>query len=69
MRSVSAVTARITCSTSTIVVPWSRMRRISATAPSISLGVRPRQHLVEQQQPRRDASAARKLEELASGAG
>jgi hypothetical protein len=40
-RSVSAITARITCSTNTIVAPWSRILRISAIAPSISPGVRP----------------------------
>ena len=64
-RSVSASTARITCSTKTIVVPSSRMRRISATASSISPGVRPRQHLVEQHQPRPRRERAREFEELA----
>ena len=40
-RSASAVTTRITCSTSTIVVPCARMPRMRSTAPSISAGVRP----------------------------
>src|ERR1041385_9179914 len=41
MRSASSMTARIRCSTKTMLAPCARISRTSAMAPSISLGVRP----------------------------
>ncbi len=64
MRSASAVTTRITCSTSTIVVPCARMRRMRSTAPSISAGVRPDSTSSSSSRRGLRGEPARQLEEL-----
>ena len=64
-RSASATTARITCSTKTMVVPPARILRIRSTAWSTSDGVKPAQHLVEQQQLRARGQRPREFDELA----
>ena len=51
------MTARITCSTNTIVAPSSRILRISPIAPSISVGVRPDSTSSSSSSRGRDASA------------
>ena len=67
--SARLITACMTCSIITMVMPRLAMARITGTMSRISDGIEAGQHLVEQQQPRLDRQRAGQLEPLAAGDG